>query len=97
MSALLLAAIVALTYASRAVALALLPVPRAGLQAALARMPAPIFASLATAMLITDDRALMGGPTLWAAVGALLASPLRSLALCLVGGAVGYAIAALLP
>jgi len=41
------------------------------LEAILARMPAPIFAGLATATLLTGDRSLVGGPILWAALGAL--------------------------
>jgi hypothetical protein len=91
----LLAAIALITYASRALALVVLPRPGTRLEAVLARMPAPIFASLAMSTLIGDDRALAATPILWAAAGALLAAPLRSLALCLIGGAAGYALAAL--
>jgi hypothetical protein len=96
MSAPVLALIVAITYGSRAIAVAFLPRPGARLEAILARMPAPIFAGLATATLLTSDRALVGGPILWAALGALLISPTRSLLFCLMGGAAGYALGTLL-
>jgi branched-subunit amino acid transport protein len=96
MSALVLVVIAAITYGSRAVALAFLPRPGARLEAMLARMPAPIFAGLATATLLTSDRSLVAGPILWAALGALLVSPTRSLLFCLIGGAAGYALGTLL-
>jgi hypothetical protein len=38
----------------------------------------------------------VGGPTLAAAAGALLLTPRRSLLLCLIGGATGYAAGVLL-
>ncbi|MGH2752227.1 MAG: hypothetical protein ACRDK3_15360 [Actinomycetota bacterium] len=95
MSPVLLAAIALLTYGSRAAALAFLPRPSGRLEVILGRMPAPIFASLATLTLITEDGALTGGPILVAALGALLMSPKRSLAVCLAGGIVGYAVGAL--
>jgi len=96
MSPWVLVAIAAITYASRAVALVFLPRPSARLEGVLARMPAPIFASLATLTLVTDGPALAGGPTLCAALGALIISPQRSLALCLIGGVTGYALGKLL-
>ena len=96
MSSLVLAAIAAITYGSRAVSLVFLPRPGARFEALLARMPAPIFAGLATATLLTSDGSLVGGPIVWAALGALLISPTRSLLLCLIGGAAGYALGTLL-
>jgi hypothetical protein len=54
----------------------------------------PIFASLATATLLGDGGALVGGPTLGAAAGALLASPARSLLICLIAGTGAYALGA---
>ncbi len=96
MSGVVLALVVAITYGSRVFALAFLPRPGARLEAMLARMPAPIFAGLATATLFTANGSLVDAPTLCAAAGALLASPARSLLACLVGGAVAYAIGALL-
>jgi branched-subunit amino acid transport protein len=95
MSALTLVIVALITYGSRVVSLALLPRPGARLEAILARMPAPIFAGLATATLLTSDRALVAGPILWAALGALLLTPTRSLLFCLIGGAAGYALATL--
>jgi hypothetical protein len=90
MSPLVLAAIAILTYASRAAALVFMPHPRGSFAAVLARMPGPIFSGLATLALVTDAQVLGGGPILWAALGALLASFRRSLALCLAGGLAGY-------
>jgi len=91
--ALLVAVIAAITYGSRAVSLVLLPRPDARFEAVLARIPGPIFAGLAAAMLLTDERSFVAGPTLWAALGALVASPSRSLLVCLIGGAAAYALA----
>jgi hypothetical protein len=96
MSPLMLVAIALITYTSRAAALVFLPRPPARFAAVLGRIPAPIFASLAMATLLTDDRAFVGGPILWAALGALVASPARSLLACLIGGSAGYALGALL-
>jgi hypothetical protein len=95
MSSLLLAAIALVTYGSRVAALALLPRPGPRIEAVLSRMPAPIFAGLATVTLVTGDGALVGGPILGAAIGALLATPARSLLACLLAGGAGYAVAAL--
>ena len=92
MSLLTLVMIALVTYGSRVLALVVLPRPSAGVEAVLARIPAPIFASLAMATLLTDDRTIATGPILWAAAGALVASPARSLLPCLIGGAVGYAL-----
>ncbi|CAN5429755.1 hypothetical protein BH20CHL6_BH20CHL6_17970 [soil metagenome] len=96
MSEWLLAAIALITYASRATSLVFLPRPSQRFEEVLARMPAPIFASLATLSLFSDDGAIVGGSVLLAAVGALIATPRRSLAVCLVGGLTGYAVGELL-
>ncbi|MGH7367521.1 MAG: hypothetical protein ACREK9_14025 [Candidatus Rokuibacteriota bacterium] len=96
MSPLVLVAIALITYASRAAAVVLLPRPGARFETILSRIPAPIFASLATATLLGDGGAPAGAPILAAAAGALLLSPARSLLLCLIGGAAGYAAGALL-
>jgi branched-subunit amino acid transport protein len=93
-SPLVLAALALITYVSRAVPVVLLPRPSLHIETILSRIPAPIFASLATATLLGDGGALVSGPTLAAAAGALLLSPARSLLPCLIGGAVGYAAAA---
>jgi hypothetical protein len=92
MSPVVLAAIALITYASRAAALVFLPRPGGRFEAVLGRMPAPIFAGLAMLTLIDADRSLAGGPILSAAAGALVASPMRSLPLCLLGGLAGYAV-----
>jgi branched-subunit amino acid transport protein len=91
-----LVVIALVTYVSRAAAVVLLPRPSPRFEAILSRIPAPIFASLATATLLGERGALADVPTLAAAAGALLLSPGRSLLLCLIGGAVGYAAGLLL-
>jgi len=94
MSPLLLVAIALITYASRAVAVVLLPRPDPRFEIVLSRVPAALFASLATATLVGDGGTLAAGPVWGAAAGALAVSPGRSLLLCLLGGAVGYALGA---
>jgi hypothetical protein len=91
-SLLLLLAIGAITYGSRAISVVLLPRPRGRAEHILARMPAPIFASLATLSLIDGDRTLAPVPVLLAGLGALITTPRRSLALGLIGGLLGYAL-----
>jgi hypothetical protein len=91
-SPLLLALIALLTYGSRAFSLVFLPRPSPRFEAFLSRMPAPIFASLATLTLIPEAGRLAGGPVLLAALGALAASPRHSLAACLVAGLACYVV-----
>jgi hypothetical protein len=90
-SALALLTIALITYASRAAAVVLLPRPSARFEIVLSRIPVAIFASLATATLLGEGGALPAPPVLGAAIGALLASPARSLLPVLIGGAIGYA------
>jgi branched-subunit amino acid transport protein len=92
MTPLLAAALAAITYGSRLAAMAMLPRPTGRIEAILARVPPAIFASLATLSLITPERTLVQTPILIAALGALLAAPRRSFALCLVAGVAGYLI-----
>lgn len=92
MTPLLIAAVAAITYGSRLAAMVVLPRPTGRLEATLARVPPAIFASLATLSLITPERSLVATPILLAALGALLAAPRRSFALCLVAGVLGYAV-----
>jgi branched-subunit amino acid transport protein len=81
----------ALTYGSRALSLALLPEPPERLRAILDRVPAPLFAGLASASLFQDGEPL--DVEAWgAAFGAVAAAPKRSLLWALMGGAVGYAL-----
>lgn len=95
MSPELLLALAALTYASRASALALLPTLPPVTARVLDRMPAPLFAGLAVASLLDPEGRLAGAPVLAASGGALLVAPLRSLPLCLLAGLAGYGLALL--
>lgn len=96
MSPLVLITLALITYVSRAVPLVLLPRPSPRFETILSRIPAPIFASLATATLLGNGGGPVDGPTLAAAAGALLTSPARSLLVCLIGGAAGYTVGVLL-
>lgn len=88
--------IVALTYGSRAASLVVLGAPRGRVEAVLARMPAPIFAGLAVLSLVGEGGRLASTPVLLAALGAAVVGARRSLAVCLVGGLVGYGVGLLL-
>jgi branched-subunit amino acid transport protein len=92
----LLLAIAALTYASRAAAIALLPPMPRRLQVVFDRVPPALFAGLAASALITPTEGLAQPQVLAAAAGALLVSPMRSLLICLVGGVVGYLVVGLI-
>jgi branched-subunit amino acid transport protein len=96
MTPLLMAALAAITYGSRLAAMVALPRPTGRVEATLARVPAAIFASLATLSLITPERTVVEVPILLAALGAVLAAPRRSFALCLVAGVAGYVVGQLL-
>ena len=91
MSIALIAGIALLTYASRGLALVLMPDPPQWLKAALDRVPAPLFAALAATSLI-DEGAIASSPTLTAALFGLVAAPTRSLLWVLLAGLAGYAI-----
>lgn len=96
MSIWLLLVLAGLTFGSRAVALAILPELPERAMVIIDRMPPALFAGLAAAALFDASGDLLGWPLVAAAAGALLSAPLRSLAACLAGGAVGYVVAALL-
>jgi branched-subunit amino acid transport protein len=96
MTPLLMAALAAITYGSRLAAMVALPRPTGRVEATLARVPAAIFASLATLSLITPERTVVEVSILLAALGAVLAAPRRSFALCLVAGVAGYLVGQLL-
>ncbi len=94
MSLALVAAIALLTYASRAFALVLMPDPPARIKVILDRIPAPLFAALATTSLI-EGGDVAPPETLCAALFALGATWTRSLLWVLVAGLLGYALGAL--
>jgi len=87
----IIVALGSLTYASRAVALVLLPDPPARMRRFLERIPAPLFASLAATALFTPQGSLASPALLAATAGALVAVRTRSLLLVLFAGIVGYA------
>lgn len=95
MSLWLIALIALLTYGSRAVALVAMPDPSRRLRVVLDRIPAPLFAALA-AISMFDDGVLVARETVFAALGALAATPTRSLLWVLVGGMAGYALGLLI-
>jgi branched-subunit amino acid transport protein len=97
MTPLLLAGLAAITYGSRLAAMAALPRPTGGVEAMLARVPAAIFAGLATLSLITPERSAVEAPILLAALGAVLVAPRRSFALCLAAGLAGYVVGQVVP
>jgi branched-subunit amino acid transport protein len=85
-----------MTFASRALALAYLPALPEQLAIILDRMPSALFAGLAAISLINPEGGVVGTPILAAAGGALLASPRRSLPVCLAAGLIAYAVVAAL-
>jgi branched-subunit amino acid transport protein len=91
-SAALLLALAAITYASRAAALVFMPSPSPGLERFLNRIPAPLFASLAAISLIDSPGDFAPPSVALAAAGALILSPRRSLLAALLGGLGGYAL-----
>ncbi len=84
-----------LTYASRALALVVMPEPSARFKQILDRMPAPLFAGLGATALF-DEGALVDERTLIATLGAVALTPSRSLLLVLLGGLGAYGLATLL-
>jgi hypothetical protein len=82
----------AITYASRAAGLALLPRARGRLREILERLPAPIFAALAVVALVDDSGGLISVRSLVAVGFALVATPTRSLPLIFGAGLVGYLV-----
>lgn len=84
-----------LTYASRALALVLMPQPSPRLRTILDRIPAPLFAALA-AMSLFDGGQLKDSRTLLATLFATAMAPTRSLLVVLIGGVAGYSLALLI-
>lgn len=88
----LIAVLAAITYGSRAAALVLLPSLPHDVRLVLDRMPSALFAGLAAHSLMIPGVGLVEVPILAATVGAILASPLRSLPICLVAGITAYLV-----
>jgi branched-subunit amino acid transport protein len=84
--------VAALTYSSRALALVLMPVPREAVKSVLDRIPAPLFAALASIALVDADGSVADVPVVTAAAGALLLARTRSLLVVLLGGVAGYCL-----
>jgi branched-subunit amino acid transport protein len=85
--------IAAITYGTRALALAILPPMPPRLARVLERMPAPLFAGLAAQALVGPGGDVAAPEVLAAAAGALLISPLRSLPACLLAGMAAWIVA----
>jgi hypothetical protein len=89
----LIVAVAAVTVGSRVASTALLPPPRGAVAAAIARLPAPLFAALA-ALSLRDADAGTADPRLMLAVGcALVSTRWRSLFATVVAGLGGYLVA----
>jgi branched-subunit amino acid transport protein len=89
MSIWLILVIAVLTYGSRAVAMVVMPMPSPRVRTVLDRIPAPLFASLAAISLFESGEPA-ARVTWFAAAGALIATPSRSLLWVLIAGLVGY-------
>ena len=93
MSPELILVIAAITYGSRALALAFLPPLPPRLARLFDRMPAPLFAGLAAQALVGPGGQVAAPDVLAAAAGAIVVSPLRSVPACLVAGLVAWIVA----
>ena len=82
----------AITFASRAVSVVLLPQLPERFRLVLDRMPVAIFAGLAAHSLYAPASGLADVHTLAAAMGALIVAPRRSLLTCLIAGSLGYIV-----
>jgi branched-subunit amino acid transport protein len=92
----LILALAAITYASRASALALLPSLPPRVRTVLDRMPAALFAGLAAHSIVNAGGTLADLPTLAGAAAAVIVSYFRSLLVCLIAGVAGYVAVLLL-
>jgi branched-subunit amino acid transport protein len=93
MSLTLIIILAVITYASRVLALAVLPPPSRSLEGILNRVPGPLFAGLAALSLVGPGANIADGSVLLATAGALVAAPSRSLLVVLVAGLAGYWLA----
>lgn len=91
----LLLLIALITYASRMLALAVLPPMPPRIAMVLERMPTALFAGLAVNSLVRPGPELADPAVLAAAAGAVIVAPLRSLAVCLVAGIAAYILVTL--
>jgi branched-subunit amino acid transport protein len=89
----LILVVAAITYGSRALALAFLPPLPPRLARLFDRMPAPLFAGLAAQALVGPGGQVAAPDVLAAAGGAIVVSPLRSVPACLVAGLVAWIVA----
>lgn len=96
MSALALAAVAAITFGSRIVALALLPPPSGWLAGLVQRLPAPLFAALAALSLAGSEGGVTSPPMLVAVGCAVLVTRWSSLLVTLGAGIGGYLVASLI-
>jgi branched-subunit amino acid transport protein len=87
---LLIVVVAAITYLSRAAAVALLPAAKGPLLVFVGRLPAPLFAGLAVFALLGSEVALPEPSALAAVAGALLVAPKRSLGLTLAAGLAAF-------
>jgi branched-subunit amino acid transport protein len=90
----LVLAAAALTYISRAAAVAVLPQASGRVLEFIDRLPAPLFAGLAVFALVGSPPTMPDWPSFAAAIGALGAAPKRSLGLTLAVGLAAYALVA---
>lgn len=88
----LIIVLAAITYASRASALVLLPSLPERVRNILDRMPAALFAGLAVHSMVIAGGTLVDAATLAGAAAAAVVAPFRSLPVCLVAGVVGYVV-----
>lgn len=93
---LLIVLVAGLTYLSRAAAVALLPPAEGRILEFVDRLPAPLFAGLAMFSLVGDTTTLPDYSTMAAVVGALFATPRRSLGLTLAAGLTAFAVVELI-
>jgi len=92
----MLLAVAAITVGSRVAALALLPPPRGAAAGFVRRLPAPLFAALAT-LSLTGSGGGVTDPAMLAALGcALLATRWSSLLITLGAGLAGFLVASLI-
>jgi branched-subunit amino acid transport protein len=80
----------AITYGSRAAALAFLPRLPNRVRLVIDRMPPALFAGLAVHSLVAPGGGLTDAATLAGAVAAVAVAPFRSLLICLIAGVAAY-------